>query len=126
MDLVSLVDPDKNLSEYPDPAGKDGLSGKQEGVNNISTSLTLTPVAIMPSAGRKPGIGWRDDLFLCTSWMLTNSGSPCSTFHEMIFGPVVVQLLPVVGCVIFTPMACPTTAKQRKTGRKYKIGRAHV
>jgi hypothetical protein len=28
MDLVSLVDPDKNLSEYPDPAGKDGLSGK--------------------------------------------------------------------------------------------------
>jgi hypothetical protein len=95
-------------------------------------------VAIIPSADNRPGMGGNDEWLLCASWMLTNGGSPFSIFHEIRFGPArrrqepghmsfkqlqnspeVVQLLPAVGCVNFTLIACPTKVKHRKTGRKY-------
>jgi hypothetical protein len=41
------------------------------------------------------------------------------SFKQLQNSPEVVQLLPAVGCVNFTLIACPTKVKHRKTGRKY-------
>lgn len=158
MHLVPFAIADKNLNEYPDPAGRVGLSGRlypssmcrhdawqistrQEAGNCISAILTLTSVAITPSSGNRPGIGWNNEWLWWASCMLINGGSPCSCFHEIRLGPIkrrqnagqtsiiwqrqnfpeVVQLLLAVGWVICIPMACPTRAKKRDTGCKYIV-----
>jgi len=72
---VPLVVSENIFNENPEPVGKDGLPGAQEGVKISISLVMLTPGAIIPCAVNKSWIGWNVSLLLCNSWILTKVGS---------------------------------------------------